>query len=241
MLQTIKAVIIDLDGTMLDTAPDFLVAINRMRADFQLAPIEIEQVKQFVGKGSENLIQRVLSLDFSDAQVAQHFDAALTSYQHHYLAINGAHSALYPQVIDGLQHLQAQGLRLACVTNKPLAFALPLLNQKGLRDFFDVVYGGDSFARKKPDPVALLQVCRDFALDPAQVVAIGDSSNDAAAARAAGCPVLHVPYGYNHGESVQNLDTDGIVSTLLEAAHLIASRWTGNNQAATPANNIVSI
>jgi phosphoglycolate phosphatase len=135
-----------------------------------------------------------------------------------------------------LQQLQALGLRLACVTNKPLSFALPLLEQKGLRDFFDVVYGGDSFARKKPDPVALLQVCSDFALDPAQVVAIGDSSNDGIAARAAGCPVLHVPYGYNHGESVQNLDTDGIVSTLLEAAHLIASNFLLKNQGAVSAN-----
>jgi phosphoglycolate phosphatase len=88
MLPTIKAAIIDLDGTMLDTAPDFLLAINRMRADFQLAPLDIETIKQFVGKGSENLIQRVLSLDFSAAQVAQHFDAALASYQTHYLAIN---------------------------------------------------------------------------------------------------------------------------------------------------------
>lgn len=236
MLPTIKAAIIDLDGTMLDTAPDFLLAINRMRADFQLAPLDIETIKQFVGKGSENLIQRVLSLDFSAAQVAQHFDAALASYQTHYLAINGLHSTLYPQVIDGLQQLQALGLRLACVTNKPLSFALPLLEQKGLRDFFDVVYGGDSFARKKPDPVALLQVCSDFALDPAQVVAIGDSSNDGIAARAAGCPVLHVPYGYNHGESVQNLDTDGIVSTLLEAAHLIASNFLLKNQGAVSAN-----
>jgi phosphoglycolate phosphatase len=236
MLQTIKAAIIDLDGTMLDTAPDFLVAINRMRADFHLAPTDIETIKQFVGKGSENLIQRALSLDFSETQIARHFNAALASYQTHYLAVNGLHSALYPQVIEGLQRLQTLGLRLACVTNKPLAFALPLLEQKGLRDFFDIVYGGDSFAHKKPDPVALLQVCRDFALDPAQVVAIGDSSNDAAAARAAGCPVLHVPYGYNHGEPIQNLDTDGIVSTLLEAAHLIASNLVMNNQCAETTN-----
>jgi phosphoglycolate phosphatase len=221
MLTDIKAVIIDLDGTMLDTAPDFLVAINHMRADFTLAALDLDTVKNFVGKGSENLIQQVLALDFTGDQIEQHFEAALAAYQRHYLAINGDFSNLYPGVLEGLEALRAQGLRLACVTNKPMAFTLPLLAKKQLASYFEVVYGGDSFARKKPDPIALLQVCTDFALAPSQVLAIGDSSNDAQAARAAGCPVLHVPYGYNHGESIQNVDTDGIVASLLEAANLI--------------------
>jgi len=93
----------------------------------------------------------------------------------------------------------------------------------GLRDFFSIVYGGDSLAKKKPDPTPLLQVCTDFDLAPQQVLAIGDSANDAQAARAAGCPVLIVPYGYNHGEAVQNIDSDGIVPTLLAAAQLISA------------------
>ncbi|MFZ6749055.1 phosphoglycolate phosphatase [Undibacterium sp. Ren11W] len=217
----IQAVIIDLDGTMLDTAPDFLVAINRMRDEFALAAIELATIKQFVGKGSENLIERVLALDFSAEQITQHFDAAMASYQRHYLSINGDFSTLYPDVITGLQAMQASGLRLACVTNKPLAFALPLMEKKGLSAYFEVVYGGDSFSRKKPDPIALLQVCADFDLAPAKVLAIGDSSNDAQAARAAHCPVLLVPYGYNHGEAIQTVESDGIVASLLEAARLI--------------------
>lgn len=218
MLKNIQAVVIDLDGTMLDTAPDFLFAINAMRAEFALAAIDIEPVKRFVGKGSENLIQRVLALDFDAAQVETHFAAALDAYQKHYLSINGAHSHLCPEVIEGLDALRTQGLRLACVTNKPLAFTLPLLQKKSLSAYFDVIYGGDSFPRKKPDPVALLQVCTDFSLPPQHVLTIGDSSNDAQAARAAGCPVWLVPYGYNHGESIQNADSDGIVLTLLDAA-----------------------
>jgi len=228
MQSDIRAAIIDLDGTMLDTAPDFEVAINAMRADLQLAPISIELIKQFVGKGSENLVRKVLALDFVEPALSQHFDAALDAYQRHYLRINGMHSHLYPEVVAGLQQLRAMGLRLACVTNKPLTLALPLLEQKGLHAYFEVVYGGDSFTRKKPDPVALLQVCSDFALAPAQVIAIGDSSNDAAAARAAGCPVLHVPYGYNHGEPIQTVDTDGIVNTLLDAARFIARHFASN-------------
>lgn len=229
----IKAVIIDLDGTMLDTMPDFTVAINGMRADLGLAPVTQETITPLVGKGSENLVRAVLASDFDAATVDLHFDAAMASYQRHYLAINGQHSTLFGGVIDGLEALRAQGLRLACVTNKPIAFSLPLLALKGLAGFFEVVYGGDSLARKKPDPLPLLQVCRDFDLAPASVVAIGDSSNDAAAARAAGCPVLILPYGYNHGRPVQEIDSDGIVDSLLSAAKLLIQHNLENNQAPT--------
>lgn len=222
MLKNIRAVIIDLDGTMIDTAPDFLVAINNMRAGFDLAPLELDTVKRFVGKGSENLIHRVLAVDFSEPQIEKHFAPALAAYQRHYLAINGDYSTIYLDVIEGLQAFRALGMRLACVTNKPIAFTLPLLAKKGLASYFEVVYGGDSFTRKKPDPIALLQVCTDFNLHPSQVLAIGDSSNDAQAARAAACPVLLVPYGYNHGEAIQNVESDGIVASLLEAAQLFS-------------------
>ncbi|MFL6658363.1 MAG: phosphoglycolate phosphatase [Massilia sp.] len=219
----IRAVIIDLDGTMLDTVPDFHVAINRMRAGLNLPPIAQQTIANMVGKGSENLIRSVLALEFDVAAAEARFDDAMAAYQRHYLAINGQHSALYPGVIEGLTSLREQGLRLACVTNKPIAFATPLLAQKGLAGFFEVVYGGDSLPRKKPDPMPLLQVCSDFGLTPSEVVAIGDSSNDAEAARAAGCFVLTVPYGYNHGVSIHETDSDGIVTTLLEAASLISS------------------
>jgi phosphoglycolate phosphatase len=118
--------------------------------------------------------------------------------------------------------MREQGLRLACVTNKPIAFALPLLEKTGLAPYFEIVYGGDSLAKKKPDPLPLLTVCQDFSIEPAHMLAIGDSSNDAQAARAAGCRVLTVPYGYNHGQSVQTIDSDGIVDSLFDAAHLLA-------------------
>jgi phosphoglycolate phosphatase len=219
----IKAAIIDLDGTMLDTMPDFHVALNGMRADLGLAPIAQAVITPMVGKGSDNLIRAVLALDYDAATVALKFDAAMASYQRHYLAINGRHSVLFDGVVEGLQAMRDDGLRLACVTNKPIAFTTPLLALKGLDGFFDVVYGGDSLAQKKPHPLPLLTVCADFDLAPSSVVAIGDSSNDAEAARAAGCPVLTVPYGYNHGRPVQEIDSDGIVDSLLSAAKLIAS------------------
>lgn len=218
----IRAVIVDLDGTMVDTAPDFLVALNGMRDDLGLGPVDIETVKRFVGKGTENLLRSVLALDFDAEGVDTRFDAALDAYMCRYLEINGRYSSLYPGVREGLQAMHDQGLRLACVTNKPIALARPLLDATGLAGYFELVYGGDSLPRKKPDPYPLLQVCRDFGLAPAEVVAIGDSSNDALAARAAGCRVLTVPYGYNHGEPVHTIDSDGIVPTLHAAAHLIS-------------------
>ncbi len=222
-LAGIRAAIIDLDGTMVHTAPDFRVAINRMRADLGLAPLPVETIIEFVGKGSENLMRRVLGVDFDADEVERRFDAALANYQRHYADINGDHSVVYEGVREGLAAMQSSGIRLACVTNKPIAFAQPLLHKSGLASFFDVVYGGDSLPRKKPDPLPMLTVCRDFALEPPAVVAIGDSSNDAEAARAAGCKSLTVPYGYNHGKPVQSIDTDGIVGTLLDAARLLGA------------------
>lgn len=222
-LSDIRAAIIDLDGTMVHTAPDFHIAINRMRGELGLAPLDIDTITDFVGKGTENLVRRVLGVDHGLADVELLFPHALASYQKHYLAINGDYSTMYAGVREGLDVLRAKGLRLACVTNKPIAFAEPLLEKNGLRHYFDIVYGGDSLPKKKPDPYPLLKVCEDFNLQPAQVVAIGDSSNDAQAARAAGCWVLNVPYGYNHGQPIHDVDSDGIVSTLLDAAHLISA------------------
>lgn len=222
-LAGIRAAIIDLDGTMVDTAPDFQVAINRMRAELELAPLPIATIIEFVGKGSENLMRRVLGVDFDADEVEHRFEHALATYQRHYADINGDHSAVYEGVHEGLVAMQSAGIRLACVTNKPIAFATPLLEKTGLASFFEVIYGGDSLPKKKPDPLPMLTVCRDFALEPSAVVAIGDSSNDAEAARAAGCRSLTVPYGYNHGKPVHSIDSDGIVRTLLDAARLLAA------------------
>ncbi len=225
----IRAAIIDLDGTMLHTVPDFELALNGMRADFGLAPTTQAIIEPMVGKGSEKLIRDVLALDYDAARIDAVFEQAMAAYQRHYLAINGEKATLYPDVIEGLRAMKEQGLRLACVTNKPIAFTLPLLERKGLAPWFELVYGGDSLPKKKPDPLPLQQVCRDFGLLPSAVVAIGDSSNDAEAARAAGCFVLTVPYGYNHGMPVQTINSDGIVNSLLAAAKLISAHNTSNS------------
>jgi len=225
----LQAVIIDLDGTMLDTVPDFEAALNGMRADLGLAPIDQATITPLVGKGSEKLVRDTLLLDWDADRVDAAYDDAMAGYQRHYLAINGQRSTLYDGVIEGLQAMRALGLRLVCVTNKPVAFTLPLLEQKGLAPYFERVFGGDSFAKKKPDPMPMLGACAAFDLAPSRVVAIGDSSNDAESARAAGCFVLTVPYGYNHGRPVQEIKSDGIVGSLLEAARLIGAHNASAN------------
>ncbi|MCD2510924.1 phosphoglycolate phosphatase [Comamonas endophytica] len=209
------AAIVDLDGTMVDTLGDFSAALNGMLADLQLPAIDPAAIENMVGKGSEHLIRSVLAY-VEVADVEARYPQAWERYQHHYLAINGQHATVYDGVREGLEALRAQGLRLACLTNKPLSFAQPLLRAKGLDGFFEWVFGGDSFERKKPDPLPLIKTCEALGTAPARTLMIGDSSNDAKAARAAGCPVVLVDYGYNHGEPVRGVDADGWVGSLME-------------------------
>ncbi|MBS0508617.1 MAG: phosphoglycolate phosphatase [Proteobacteria bacterium] len=222
-LQAIDAAIIDLDGTMVDTLGDFAQALGGMLEDLQLPAIAPELIEHMVGKGSEHLLRAVLqavlmqSGQAPDAcKIEALYPRAWERYQHHYLAINGRYSSVYPGVRQGLMALRGAGLRLACLTNKPTAFALPLLRAKGLDGFFEHVFGGDAFERKKPDPLPLLKTCQALDTLPARTLMVGDSSNDAAAARAAGCPVALVTYGYNHGLPVREVDADGYVNELRE-------------------------
>lgn len=215
------AVIIDLDGTMVDTLGDFAEALNRMLGDLELPPIAAQHIERMVGKGSEHLLRSVLNHvleHMGKAPTAIEIEAlyahAWPSYQRHYLAINGHYARVYPGVEAGLQALRHAGLRLACLTNKPTSFALPLLRAKGLEGYFEQVFGGDSFDKKKPDPLPLLKTCEALQTAPARTLMVGDSSNDAQAARAAGCPVVLVTYGYNHGLPVQAVDADGYVDSL---------------------------
>ena len=228
-LTRFDAAIVDLDGTMVDTLGDFAVSLNHMLADLSLPPVAPAAIERMVGKGSEHLILSALAhvmssgegsapvgADALQARAHALFDRAWDRYQHHYLAINGQHSAVYPGVVEGLKALRSRGLRLACLTNKPTSFAKPLLAAKGLDGFFEFAFGGDAFARKKPDPLPLLKTGEALGTAPARTLMIGDSSNDAKAARAAGCPVLLVTYGYNHGEPVRGVDADGFVDSLAE-------------------------
>ena len=220
---TLDAAMIDLDGTLIDTLGDFAEALNRMLRDLALPAIAPPDIETMVGKGSEHLLISVLKHVLAQAERAPAamelealYDRAWPRYQAHYLDINGQFAQVYPGAREGLEALRHAGVPLACLTNKPQSFALPLLRAKGLDGFFARVFGGDAFEKKKPDPLPLLRTCEALGTVPARTLMVGDSSNDARAARAAGCPVLLVTYGYNHGEPVQQVDADGWVDSLAQ-------------------------
>ena len=193
------AFIIDLDGTMGDTLGDFVAVLDRVFGDLRLPAVPRTFVELTIGQGSEHLIRRSLAEFGADPEL---YERAWALYQQHYAALNGQFSVVFPGVVEGLDRLKALGLPMACLTNKPAAFARELLASKGLAGYFDRVFGGDDFERKKPDPLPLIKTCEALGSLPASTWMIGDSSNDARAADAAGCPVILVTYGYNHGEPI---------------------------------------
>ena len=219
----IRAALIDLDGTLLDTAPDLAAAANAMLRERGRADCDIDAIRAYIGRGIPNLVKRCLARDLAAADDPAPPPAdALASFRRHYAARNGRHAAVYPGVVEGLRRMKDGGLRLACVTNKATAFTVPLLAQTGLAGWFELVVCGDTLAKSKPDPMPIEHICRRFAVAPAEALLVGDSTNDVSAARAAGCHVFCVPYGYNEGHDVRELGCDAIVATLEDAANLIA-------------------
>lgn len=213
-----QGVLLDLDGTLLDTLPDLAASANEARQALDMPLLDETLIRTFVGKGADNLIKRTLAarLDAPEPD-PEIFKQARTVFFEHYRATNGDRAVMYPGVREGLQKLADMGLPLAVVTNKPHDFSVPLLERTGLMPFMQLVVGGDTCARRKPDPDPILHACQALAIDPRASMTIGDSMNDALAARAAGGAVLVVPYGYNEGEPVTTLPVDGIVATIDEA------------------------
>jgi phosphoglycolate phosphatase len=216
----IKAVLLDLDGTLLDTAPDLAAAANAMLAELGLGPLPARVVRDFIGRGIPHLVERCLQAAGQPLPCAR-LESALASFGAHYQRFNGRASAAFPGVPDALERMRTAGLRLACVTNKAAAFTAPLLEKSGLAPFFDAVVTADQVGTRKPHPGPFLHACRQLDVAPAAAAVIGDSANDAEAARAAGCRVLLVSYGYSEGRDVRSFDSDGVVATLEEAADLL--------------------
>ncbi len=217
----IKAIAFDLDGTLVDTLPDLHEAGNRMLAEVGFEPALVAQVRAFIGDGVDRLIKRLLTgLPEAEPDAAL-FRRARESFSGHYAQVLTRESRPYPGTKETLEEMRRRGFRLACVTNKPEAFTLPLLRELGLAPRLDLVLGGDSLPRKKPDPLPLTHCASIFGIQPGLLLMIGDSANDCLAARAAGSPVFCVPYGYRGVLGVHELDCDAIVPTLSEALELI--------------------
>jgi len=229
-----RAVLVDLDGTLLDTAPDLAAAANRMLLDVGLGVRDPEEIATYIGKGIPTLVQRALTGTLDGRADERLFERARAVFEQCYAEESGRRSVPYPEVIEGLTRMRAAGLALGCVTNKPERFTLDLLRRADLLRFFDCVVSGDTVPRKKPDPLPLLHACERLGVTSNETLVIGDSANDVAAARAAGCTVWCVPYGYNEGKSVATLNADAVVDSLLRAARLIDGLRCGASEEQTP-------
>ena len=225
--QPIRAVLFDLDGTLIDTLPDLHAAACAMLNDLGRPPLPLESIRAYVGRGIPNLIKRVLA---NSLHVAEDPNPpppeAVASYRRHYARENGRNAKVYPGVLEGLASLRAQGVPLGVVTNKADTFIQPLLEQTGLSGYFEVLVGGDRLPKVKPDPMPLVWACGRLGVSPTETLFVGDSINDALAARAAGCPVFLLPYGYNEDRDVHELDCDAIVESVRDAVKLIRTPET---------------
>ena len=211
----VRAVLFDLDGTLLDSIPDLSEACHRMMVELGRAPHSIDTIRTFVGKGMLNLVRRCLAEHgtASDAEMAE----AVAAFQRHYAEVNGLATTLYEGVVPALAALQAQGVAMASVTNKPAAFTGPQLERMGIARYFGATVSGDTLPEKKPHPAPLIHACELLGVTVAESLMIGDSANDAEAARAAGMPVLLVTYGYSEGMPVDSIECDGLLSSLVDA------------------------
>jgi phosphoglycolate phosphatase len=217
----VKAVMVDLDGTMLDTADDLAAAANAMLRELGIPERDPERIKSFIGKGLVKLVKRCLTDNPEGEPDPALQERAMPVYERNYAEVLQHRTRPYPGVMEGLAALREAGFRMACITNKGERFTLPLLEATGLRQYFELVLCGDTLARRKPDPLPLFHACAHFGIEPAEMLLIGDSVNDVQAARAAGSSVFCVPYGYNEGGDVRELDCDAIVTTIFEAVRLI--------------------
>ncbi|MFH0934198.1 MAG: phosphoglycolate phosphatase [Pseudomonadota bacterium] len=216
----ISAIVIDLDGTLLDSAPQLAEAANRMLRDMQLPVASQELLMSYIGNGISWLVKRALTREMHGEPNAELFNHAMPVFDLHYRELL-LQSMPYPGVMDGLQAMKDAGFKLGCITNKSARYTDPLVRESGLAQFFSIVVSGDTLPEKKPHPLPLLHSAQFFGVTAERMLMIGDSRNDALAARAAGCPVFGVPYGYNHGRPVEELDLDAVIPDLAGALPLI--------------------
>jgi phosphoglycolate phosphatase len=217
----VRAVAFDLDGTLVETLPDLHESANRMLAAFGRPPVAETTVRAYVGDGVDRLVKRLLAGNTDGEPDPSWFGKAAEVFRGHYASVLTRASLPFEGAIRVLEILRKRGFKLACVTNKPARFTEPLLRGLGFSGRLDLVLSGDSLPLKKPEPLPLLHSAATFRIRPAHLLMVGDSPVDAGAARAAGCPVFCVPYGYRGTMAVQDLDCDAIVPALLDLPDLI--------------------
>ncbi|MCP4488945.1 MAG: phosphoglycolate phosphatase [Gammaproteobacteria bacterium] len=216
-----QLVLIDVDGTLVDSVPDLAYCIDQTMYQLGLPERGEEAVRCWVGNGVENLVKRALSNQMDGTRDDALFQRALPVFWDLYSTNICVRSLLYGGVIEGLEYLRSRSYKIGCVTNKARSFTLPLLEQLQVAQYFEVTICGDDTARKKPDPLPLLTAARRLNTKPEQSLLLGDSKSDVQAARAAGMQIICMSYGYNHGENINSYAPDAVIDSMVELKVLI--------------------
>ncbi len=217
-----QLIVIDLDGTLVDSAPDLTFAAQKMLEQLGRAPVTPEQIQDWVGNGVNVLVKRALTGEMDPGEEVSGFDQAYRIFADIYAANLSERSRVYPGVFEGLDALRHQDYLLACITNKHSSFTGSLLEKLGLAGYFRAVASGNTYEQRKPHPLPLLKTAERFNIDPGRAVMVGDSMNDVKAARAAGFRSVCVPYGYRGQTRVEELGADHVVGSLAELPALFA-------------------
>lgn len=207
-------IVFDLDGTLVDSAPDLAHSIDQMLVRLGRSPAGLARVRGWIGNGMPMLVKRALTGEQWPSAEPEGFAEALTLYMDIYAENLSARTRLYEGARECLHELRQRGLRMACITNKHSRFTRPLLEQLGVAEYFDAIASADQFAKHKPDPEPLLKTAEGLGVLPERSLMVGDSPADAEAARNAGFMLALVPYGYHGGKGVEALQPDLILESL---------------------------
>jgi phosphoglycolate phosphatase len=221
MLKKPVMVLIDVDGTLVDSVPDLTFCVDEMMKQLSMPVRGEQQVRQWVGNGVERLVRRALINQLDGEPDEALVVKAVPIFEALYRENTSKRSCLYPGVQAALDFLQTTNVRIGCVTNKAAQFTLPLLKDLGISDYFELIVCGDTLPKKKPDPMPLLHAAEKLGARPEQSLMLGDSQSDVKAARAAGFNIVCMSYGYNHGEDIRVYKPDAVVDSMDEIKSLI--------------------
>jgi phosphoglycolate phosphatase len=216
-----EMVLIDVDGTLVDSVPDLAYCVDAMMSELGMPERGEKRVRHWVGNGVERLVKRALVNQLDGEPDEALFSKALPVFEALYRDNTSKRSRLYQGVKEALDFLKTTGVRLGCVTNKARQFTLPLLQDLGVHDYFEIIICGDMVERKKPDPMPLLQAAEQLETEPRASMMLGDSMSDVNAARAAGFQIVCMSYGYNHGEDIRDYDPDAVVDSMAEVKDIV--------------------
>ncbi len=215
-------VLIDVDGTLVDSAPDLAYCVDEMLIRLDMQPHGEAAVRNWVGNGVVRLVERGLTNDLDGHPDPELFNKAMPIFNELYSVHHSDRSTLYPGVEEGLEFLQQNNkIRMGCVTNKAEQFTIPILRNLGIHDKFDTIICGDTLEKKKPDPMPLLHASTQLGVSPEASLMLGDSKSDVKAARAAGFSIICMSYGYNHGEDIRRYNPDAVIDSMAELPDLL--------------------